>query len=705
MKRLLLSFLLISFFGVLFAGNVELTEAKQIAKNAYFQKLNTFVGSVDMGEINISNVYTIEGNGQAAIYVFNVDNYGFILISAEDAIEPIIGYSLDTKYNDEKQSEGFAGLMSEYTEHIGYLRDNSIAASDVINQQWNELKDFETTSYVPQKGSKDIEPMLTATWNQDWPYNYLCPEDESGPGGHVYVGCVSTAMCQIMQYWRYPLQGSGSYSYYQYPYGTLSANFGETEYDWDGMVDNSDSYVNYPMALIGYQAAVAVEMDFGWDGSGAYSTDVPYALETYFGYATACQYKDRQGTALSTWKSWAQSELEDRCPIYYSGRDSNNGGHAFVLDGYHDSDEMYHFNFGWSGYENGWYLITDAGGFSIQQGMVINIYPGDADYPYGCTPDYERLSMVGSFEDGSGPAENYDANADCSWLINPQTDTDSVSYIKLNFVEMDTDPADVITIYDGPNTESPVLGTYSGTTLPTELVQSTGNTMFVTFEADGNSTTAPGWKVEYSSMLPTYCSGLTNHTSPVGNFEDGSLNFNYRNNTNCMWKIEPAYANGLTLMFNEFDTEADADILKVYDASNNQLLGQYSGSDIPDDIYVESGKLFITFQSNGYVSGAGFNADWEVGNVSVEENSSFENLSVFPNPASETLTITFTMEQNESVGLRLISVTGEVVYEEQATDYSGTYINTINLSDLAKGVYFLNMTGDNGTMNKKIVVK
>lgn len=704
MKHLFLSFLLLSFFGGLFAGNVELADAKQVAKNAYFQKVNMYVGNVDMSNIKVSSVYTMEGNNGAAVYAFNITNYGFILIAADDAIEPVIGYTFDSQYSEEIQPEGFAGLMREYTEHIDYLKLNQIEASPEIGQQWNELTTFSPQGFIPEKGSKDVEPLLTATWNQDWPYNYLCPEDNQGSGGHVYVGCVATAMAQIMYYWRYPNQGSGSHSYYQYPYGTQSANFGNTTYDWDGMVDNSDSYVNHPMALIGYHAAVSVNMDFGWDGSGAFSDDVPYALETYFGYSTACEYKLRNSTPLSTWREWAEDELDAQCPVYYSGY-SAEGGHAFVLDGYHSADNMYHFNFGWSGQSNGWYLITNAGGFTTQQGMVLHIIPGDTDYPYGCTPYYERTSMTGSFEDGSGPNENYDANANCSWLINPQTDTDSVSYIKLKFIELDTESDDIITIYDGPDANAEIIGTYSGGVVPSGFILSTGNTMFITFVANGNATTAPGWKVEYTSMLPIYCSGLTNFTSTTGSFDDGSGNFYYRNNTNCMWKIEPPFANGVTLSFNEFDTEEGVDIVKIYDANNNQLLDQLSGTELPDDIYVASGKIFITFQSNGYVNSTGFNASWEVGNVSVEETYDFDNLSVYPNPASESLTISFNMEQNQEVGLRLISVTGEVVYQEQATDFSGTYLNTINLSDMAKGIYFLNMTSNNGTLNKKIVVK
>jgi len=478
MKRLLLSILLISFTGMLFAKSVELQQAKEVAINAYYQKLNLYVGATDMSDIDVHNFYTISENGVPVYYIFNFTDYGFIIISAEDNFTPVLGYSLDRHHNPELSGESFQGWMKGRAGAINYVKENNMTATPEIAQKWQELIHFDEMSWIPQKDGKDIEQLLTATWNQDWPYNYYCPMDDDGPGGRAYVGCVATAMSMIMHYWRYPHQGEGEHSYFAYPYGTLSVNFGEATYDWDGMLDNSDSQVNMPMALIGYHAAVAVDMQFGADGSGAYSDDVPYAMKTYFGYSNSIVYRPRSQYPWNTWHGHIQAELEEGCPVYYSGRDApqNGAGHAFVLDGFHSADDMYHFNFGWSGYDNGWYDITDPSGYEwyYTQAMVNNIFPDDPDYPYGCSSDHPLNNLVGSFEDGSGPQESYEASADCSWLIDPQTENDSVKYITLNFVNLDTDPEDVITIYDGASTSDPVLGEFSGTTTPSESIVSTG---------------------------------------------------------------------------------------------------------------------------------------------------------------------------------------------------------------------------------------
>jgi hypothetical protein len=702
--------MLLSFIGIAFAAHVELKDARSIALNAYYQKANNYFKNVSFSDLEIESHYVINQDGNSVIYAFNFKNYGFILVAAEDAIEPILGYTFESQYSVELQSENFKGLLWQYGEHIQYLRNNSITASPEISQKWNELVNFNAATFSPEKSGKDIEPLLTCTWNQDWPYNYYCPLDAQGPGGRVYVGCVATAMSQIMLYWRYPNQGTGSHSYYCAPYGTQSVNYGATTYDWNGMVDNSDSKINLPMALIGYHAAVSVDMNFSPNGSGAYSSDVPYALKTYFGYANGVSYKQRSFYQLATWKTMIQNHLNTYKPLYYSGQ-SPDGGHAWVLDGFHFGDDTYHMNFGWSGQDNGWYLITNAGGFTSQQGMVDNIIPGDAAYPYGCTPDFVVSNLVGSIEDGSGPQQNYVQTASCSWLIDPQTIYDSVSKISYSFVVLDTESDDIITIYDGETTSSPILGTYAGNpaTMP-PAVLSTGNKMLITLTTDGDATTGTGFRGEFFTYQPSWCSGLITLTETSGSFDDGSGDWYYKNQSNCMWKIQPAWASDITLTFTEFDTEAGTDVVKIYDASNNQLLATYSGAytpgNMPAPITIPSGKLFMTFQTNGAINRPGWVAEWEIANTSVEEQvAGFDQLNVYPNPAENLLNISFHAVENQSLAVRMISATGTLVYAESANDFSGYYVNTLDLSNFSKGVYFLRLTNDNGTVNKKVVIK
>ncbi len=153
MKRILLSLLLTSFISLLFAANVELQDAKIIAKNAYFQKINSYVGMIDYDELAISDYYVINNDSECVIYAFDFKNYGFILIAADDAIEPVLGYTFDNHYSSENQSQGFKGTLWEYGDHITFLRTNKIEASPEINQQWVELANFKPTMFSPKDDS------------------------------------------------------------------------------------------------------------------------------------------------------------------------------------------------------------------------------------------------------------------------------------------------------------------------------------------------------------------------------------------------------------------------------------------------------------------------------------------------------------------------------------------------------------------------
>lgn len=705
MKRTGIILLLFSFAITLFAAKVELQDAKNYAVNAYYQKLNLFYEEVSLDQVQIAEFHTIEKNGEAVYYVFNMENYGFIILSAEDALNPVQAYSFDNFFYPEEYQDNLTGWMNSRANAVVYSRNNNMQASEETAEQWSTLKDANNLTLFTD--DKSVDPLLTQTWNQDWPENYYMPLDQAGPGGRCYVGCVATAMSMIMHYWRYPLQGVGQKTHSSGGYPAVTVNYDNTYYDWDAMLDNSDGAVNLPMAEIGLHAAVSVNMDWGPYGSGTYSTYVPGAMKYYFGYNSTATLYEKQNYNWTSWKSYLETEIDALCPVYYSG-DNGESGHAFVCDGY-NADEMYHFNFGWSGSGNGWYDVTTPAGFDwyYNQSIVRFLYPDEDNYPYGCTPDYERNTLVGSFEDGSGPMEDYEANLSCNWLINPQTDIDSVDYINLEFVQMNTDENDIITVYDGPTKSDPVLGTYSGDEPPSGYISSTSNQMLVTFESNGDAVTGAGWKIQFFSVQPDYCSSspivLTEATGTIG---DGSEDFYYQNNTNCMWNIQPDWASGVTLTFTAFDTEDTEDYLQIYDASNNQLQGEFSGSTIPDPIHVESGELFLIWKTSGAITKPGWEAHWEADNVGIKkEEINISKLMVYPNPAKESLTVSFNVEDNQSYTVKLITVTGEAVYHDNTGYASGTYRNTIQLDDFASGIYFLNITGEAGTINRKVVIK
>ncbi len=695
-KKFTLILLFLMLFGItIYAKDVNRSKAEKVAVNFFFQKSNQYGNKIGYNDINIINSYKVDD----AYYVINFED-GWVLVSADDALVPVLGYDLKGSFpSPEKLGKNAKSFIRTYVDEVNYVKENNISASEDIKALWEEYSDT-NLSNLDIKDGKNVDPLLDPiAWNQDYPWNVLCPEDPAGPGGHVYVGCVATAMSQIMYYWRYPLQGQGEKSYYLPNYGTISANFDTTHYNWNGMKCNMDTRNVYDMALIGFHAGVSVKMNYSPEGSGSQSTRVPFAMKTYFRYSSAIKYIEKEDFSLSYWESKLQSELDAKRPVYYSGF-SSDGGHAFVCDGYQTGNvNYYHFNFGWSGSANGFYTLNDVGGFNSGQGMVHTIKPGDANYPYIASGTDTLRRLAGSFTDGSGP-EQYPAGMNAQWLISPQTINDSVSNIKIHFVKMKTGNNDYITIYDGPTTDSPEIGSWSGTNMPTDFTVE-NNQVLITFSSSSSN---DGFNIEYSTTGAVWCSGTEEITDPYGTLSDGSINgFNYNSGTNCTFYLHHPEAIDYHIEFTEFATEPDIDKLIFYTETGNEI-ATFSGFDVPEPFNVEASGLVLFWTTDAANNYQGWSFDYTVGGVGIEENA-LDNYAIYPNPAREDLKVIFTLEKANNVEVSLIDINGQKVFYENMNSLNGTYSKSINVESLPAGVYILNITSNKGNFTRKIIVQ
>jgi len=690
----LVLFALFIFATGLLAKEVNKATAEKVAVNFFFQKSNQYAGQVDYLDLNIIDAYAV----QNTYYVINFEK-GWVLVSAEDALPPVLGYNFNGSFPaPQKLDQNTKSWITFYVDEVKYVRENNLSADNNIFDQWN-LYENTPAENLNLRGDRDVDPLIDPiAWNQDNPWNMDCPEDAAGPGGHVYVGCVATAMSQIMYYWRFPLVGHGQKQYYQAPYGVISANFDTTHYNWDGMQCSIDNRNIWDCALLGFHTGVSVQMDYSPDGSGAQSTSVPNALVNYFRYSSSTQYLDKSNYSQSQWENMMQANLDAGKPIYYSGF-SSDGGHAFVCDGYQGSN-YYHFNFGWSGSSNGYYTLQDVNGFNQGQGMVRNIYPGEAGYPYVAN-DADTLKFnAGSFTDGSGPVDDYPAGMNASWLIAPQTNTDSVSTISLHFVKFNTASSDHVMIYSGSSDSNPLIGDYSGSNIPDNLTIE-NNEVYIAFTSTGS---APGFNIEYTTTAPTWCNGNTVITDPNGTVTDGSENgFYYNNGATCIFIFQNPEAVQYNFEFNEFSTESDNDKLAIYDAANN-LMGEYSGSDLPAPLSIATNMVIMTWGTNATINDQGWSFDFTVDGVGVSENA-YNNLSVYPNPTNGLLNINFDIEKANDIKVIVSNINGQVVYQKNINSLNGVYNNSIDLSDQAKGVYMLSIVSSKGKTDKKIVLQ
>ena len=306
------------------------------------------------------------------IYIYNIGIQGFVIVSGNTVLPPILGYSDREIFPDMTNApENFSAWIGHYSEMIAFAEENDIAPEAKIKRQWDEA----THGVFGNRDSRSVAPLVETRWNQDCFYNEYCPETSGGwwggPCGHAYAGCVATAMAQVMKYWNYPTTGFGSHSYVHSQYGEQSANFAATTYRWIEMPTAIYGH-NDAVATLLYHCGVSVDMNYSADGSGAQSKDVETALRSYFGYCGA-RYRQKSSYSNDDWTSLLKAELDLSHPIYYSGANGDSG-HAFVCDGY-DANDMFHFNFGWSGSGDNYYSLYDVNGYSSSQAAVTNIYP------------------------------------------------------------------------------------------------------------------------------------------------------------------------------------------------------------------------------------------------------------------------------------------------------------------------------------------
>ena len=690
------------------AKEIDTKQAKKVALNFYFERAN-YDHKLNYLDLKTTDHFYIKGLKSTVLHCFNINKGGFVIVSGDDSVLPVLGYSFSGKYSDIDKPPQFEDWIKFYVHQIDFAIENKIHPSSKISLLWKHLLTQDVNELIDYSGKDEIEPLIATTWNQGRFYNEMCPEDPDGPGDHAYAGCVATAMGQVMNYFRFPLQGIGSYSYYCPPYDTLYANFGNTTYKWNEMA-LSLTGSNLAVAELLFHLGVSVDMVYGPNGSGMYNHKAAYSLRTYFKYSSETRYVYRDSTTMD-WDSLLITHLDHKIPMYYAGWSVPNiNGHAFVCDGYQEGN-YYHFNWGWSGSNDG-YFYTNAlnpGGsnFNLAQEVIINAYPDTLlyEYPYFCQGEKTLLTLEGTIDDGSGPVNNYQNNTDCSWLISPE---DSVNYIILEFLNFNTSENDTLFVYDGELESDSLISAFSGNTIP-EIIYSSGDKLLLTFITD-DTISDKGWLASYTSEIPEYCTILTTFTAIGDTFSDGSGPRNYHNYSMCRWFIIPPDAESVSLYFTEFKTEEDKDFVRIYDAVSQELLAEYSGFyydsiALPEPVTAESGQMYLIFTSNETITAPGWSAYYTTPPSAIKEFDIFNNLTIFPNPASERLNIEFSYNNSDPIELKLITICGKTLHSCILNAKNGKYQNEINLNNYKPGIYFIKLKSEKGRVVRKVAIK
>jgi hypothetical protein len=564
--------IILSFFFQLFAAEVGISKAKAVAKNVYYERAK-LINNALLAELDFSSEHVFSHEGQKLYYVFNLENNnGFVIISADDIVYPVLGYSFTGSLDPFNLPPNARFWLSRYEEQLTEAKESGMKAGKMVRGAWEKYSNENVL-----KGTtniKQVVPLVSSTWSQGNFYNDSCPADPNGSGGHAIVGCVAVAMGQVMRFHESPQQGTGSHSYYHSDYGTLSANFGATTYNWSNMPDDLNS-PNADLAQMLYHCGVATEMNYGPYASGTISANARNAFLSYFGYSPTTQLDYKQGYTDEKWNAMLRSELDASWPMYYAGTDLQNmSAHAFVCDGYQGTDH-FHFNWGWGGWADGYFYTTDlnpgSSNFNGNQ-HVIRIRPdGVYDFCWGLT---FLDSTSGTFDDGSG-GHFYNNNSFCRWVIQPPG---AVS-ITLNFTKFNTEhSADKVNIFDGDNMGSPLLGSFSGNNLPSGVTSSSGK-ILITFTTDAN-VGDEGWEASYTSL-----------TTGIDNADQEKKLTVYPNPGNDFFEIE--FINEATGDLEVEVTDVTGRMLRTYkDVKDNSIFNKTLDlGEIPSGVYFLSLKM------------------------------------------------------------------------------------------------------------------
>ncbi|MBO6059619.1 MAG: C10 family peptidase [Bacteroidaceae bacterium] len=287
--------------------------------------------------------YVGEGDGENLLYVMNIDSdAGFYVLSADDCAPALLGYCNNGSFSYSQAPDALKWWLSQYQNDIQKAIRNglSISRASAIEHE-------------------PVLPLVQTMWGQTAPYNNDCPAYGSRKSP---TGCVATAMAQIMNFHQWPVTGTNTKTYTDSESGqTITANFSSHTYAWDYMQNEYTAEAVGPAAdavtLLMKDCGVSVEMAYGSNSSGANGILVPFAMISYFSYSKAMKNNPREFYTDTEWEQMLLDELDAGRPIFYTGHTVKDEGHAFICDGY-DTDGYYHFNWGWSGVGDGYYLVT-----------------------------------------------------------------------------------------------------------------------------------------------------------------------------------------------------------------------------------------------------------------------------------------------------------------------------------------------------------
>jgi len=377
-KTKILAFvLLIAATATTDAKNISLERARQVAEQ--FMATGQTKGSAGALSLEWDGLEPETRAGldgglvqPAPFYAFNIDGGGFVIISGDDRLEPVLAYSTEHSFSHADMPENIAAWVETTRTSISDIRTGKAQANPAAAALWTE-------SQIKTRSVTGRTPVVleTAQWDQNYPFNNMCPEISSQK---AVTGCAPLAAAILMRYYNYPSIPYGTFPAYTTWNNTPVPADTPLEYNWSLMpLEYDGNWTEQQIQAVSrlvYDCGVAFQANYSTSETSTYNQKLYDGMMNFMKFSKYAAFLYRSNYRNDEWVRMLMSQIDGNNPIIYMGSNVSNGGHAFVVDGY-DAQGFLHINWGWGGIGNGFYAVT-AMKYSRDDAAIIGLVPDNS---------------------------------------------------------------------------------------------------------------------------------------------------------------------------------------------------------------------------------------------------------------------------------------------------------------------------------------
>ncbi|MBO4282797.1 MAG: C10 family peptidase [Bacteroidales bacterium] len=692
LRLFLISLLCFSGMYVSLGSPVDTGAARTVA--CHF--IRTRPGCSDIRPQDMKLAFTsaqLDGSRENGFYAFTFGEHGFVIVSADDRAMPILAYSTTSSLHRESMPAPAHILLKDYQTRIQEEASQPQQSRPEVAAQWEMLASDQPI--LVQKAAQSVEPLIKTTWNQSPYYNKYCPYDNEMHSIAV-TGCTATAMAQIIRYWEWPKNGYGTCAYTHFKYGYLKADYGTANYNYSNMPVALDQYSSLTevdaVARLMADCGTGVAMDYSPTGSGAWVLEsvgkeysAEHVLRKYYGYVlTEGTYKYLNG---STWLKRVKNDLDNGRPLLFCASKLKEGGHAFICDGY-DDQGLFHFNWGWGGRHDGFYLMDSAYGFNIYQAAIFGLMP----------PTKLNSYHLVLFSDITASSDTISCGEAFTVRVNVENNGNLPFFGNFRMVLQNTQTEEIVAVFDTISCKNQALAGSSSFSSP------------LTFHGKLESLFTDNYNLRIQ-YIDTNADTWTN-VAEIGNFSnkksilfDGGVTTTALDTVTNITAHEAQVTGHLSKACSETVTRKAIQYKKSSAQSFTTVKDTSSGNTIRVELKnLESNtsydvQTYVTVQADGtYKNYISDKRTFTTERADAIPALAEKGLRVYPNPAHGIIRIETTTGTGE---VELRNTLGQKVAGQSL---SGT-LTELNVGQLSPGVYFVCLIQGEGKIIEKIVLE